>query len=142
MRTRCRHHLAHAHALLERTQQTSLYRLRTPQTPPKWSCTHRRCYATEAQLQPQSLSAPAQDGSHTLAVPSEARYNEIGVQYVSRHMHEQLFPPRKDGRQPPKPDQELIELSKKHLAQHDLLGKTSDTGLLSLSTCHLSKARL
>ncbi|KAK1089613.1 DNA-directed DNA polymerase gamma mip1 [Friedmanniomyces endolithicus] len=128
MRTRCRHHLAHAHGLLERTQQTSLYRLRTPQTPPKWSCTHRRCYATEAQLQPQSLSAPAQDGSHTLAVPSEARYNEIGVQYVSRHMHEQLFPPRKDGRQPPKPDQELIELSKKHLAQHDLLGKTSDTG--------------
>ncbi|KAK0264204.1 hypothetical protein B0A54_06171 [Friedmanniomyces endolithicus] len=128
MRTRCRHHLAHAHALLERTQQTSLYRLRTHPTPPTRSCTHRRCYATEAQLQPQAQSPPAQDGSHTLAIPSEARYNDIGVQHVSRHMHDQLFPPRKDGRQPPKPDQELIELSKKHLAQHDLLGKTSDTG--------------
>ncbi|TKA60418.1 hypothetical protein B0A55_12715, partial [Friedmanniomyces simplex] len=120
MRSRCHHHVAHA---FERTQQTSLLRLLVPPAPPKWSCAHRKCYATEAQAPPAQ-----QDGSPSLAIPSEARYNEIGVQHVSRHMHEQLFPPRIDGRIPPKPDEELVELSKKHLAQHDLLGKTSDTG--------------
>ncbi|KAK3680108.1 DNA-directed DNA polymerase gamma mip1 [Recurvomyces mirabilis] len=112
MRSRCRHHLVQT---LERTQQTSLLRIRVP---PKWSCA-QRCYATVEDGRRQH---PGRD----LSIASEARYNEIGVQHVSTHVHKQLFPPRQDGKEATKPDEELIELSRKHLAHHDLLGKTSD----------------
>ncbi|CAF3523199.1 unnamed protein product [Fusarium graminearum] len=57
----------------------------------------------------------------TLALPSEARHNEIGVQQLSSHVFEQIFP---DGVKPP--PQELVELSKDHLRRHDLLGKNTD----------------
>ncbi|KAF9774100.1 DNA-directed DNA polymerase gamma mip1 [Fusarium sp. DS 682] len=57
----------------------------------------------------------------TLALPSEARYNEIGVQQLSSHIFDQIFP---DGVKPP--PQELVELSKDHLRRHDLLGKNTD----------------
>ncbi|KAI8715481.1 DNA-directed DNA polymerase [Fusarium sp. LHS14.1] len=57
----------------------------------------------------------------TLALPSEARYNEIGVQQLSSHVFDQIFP---NGTKPPPP--ELVELSKDHLRRHDLLGKNTD----------------
>jgi DNA polymerase gamma 1 len=50
-----------------------------------------------------------------------ARYNEIGVQHLSSHVHSQLFP----GIPIPTP-QELVELSKDHLRRHGLLGKNLD----------------
>lgn len=54
-------------------------------------------------------------------VPSQARYNEIGVQQLSSHVFQQIFP---DGSKPP-PD-ELVQLAKDHLQRHDLLGKNTD----------------
>ncbi|KAH7313416.1 DNA polymerase family A-domain-containing protein [Stachybotrys elegans] len=58
---------------------------------------------------------------HTLAVPSQARYNEIGVQQLSSHVFDQIFV---NGANPPPP--ELVELSRDHLRRHDLLGKNTD----------------
>ncbi|OJD28311.1 hypothetical protein ACJ73_00283 [Blastomyces percursus] len=57
----------------------------------------------------------------SLAVPSTARFNEIGVQQLSSHVHSQIFL-----REPTPPNAELIELSKDHLSRHDLLGKAQD----------------
>ncbi|CAM1502940.1 Fc.00g077160.m01.CDS01 [Cosmosporella sp. VM-42] len=57
----------------------------------------------------------------SLALASKARYNEIGVQQLSSHVYDQIFP---DGCKPPPP--ELVELSKDHLRRHDLLGKNTD----------------
>ncbi|CZT23484.1 probable DNA polymerase gamma [Ramularia collo-cygni] len=114
MRSRCQYHLVNA---LERTQQTSLLRLR-PQ-PLKWSCA-KRAYATVDGIEDGGEA----NNSPTLAIPSESRHNEIGVQQVSAHIYPQLFPPRANGAA--KPDAELIALSKDHLARHELLGKTSD----------------
>lgn len=54
-------------------------------------------------------------------VPSQARHNEIGVQQLSSHVFNQIFP---DGQSPPPP--ELVELSKDHLRRHELLGKNTD----------------
>ncbi|KAG6004522.1 DNA-directed DNA polymerase gamma mip1 [Claviceps maximensis] len=62
-------------------------------------------------------------GPHcSLAVPSEPRHNEIGVQQLSTHIFEQIFP---DGCEPPPPN--LVELSIDHLRRHDLFGKTADS---------------
>lgn len=52
---------------------------------------------------------------------STARNNAIGVQQLSKHIYEQLFP---NGSEPP--PEELVELAKDHLRRHDLLGKTAD----------------
>lgn len=57
-----------------------------------------------------------------LPVPSEARFNEIGVQQLSSHVHSQVFPGT--GTSPPP---ELVALSKDHLTRHDLLGKNQDS---------------
>lgn len=59
------------------------------------------------------------DLSHPVA--STARYNEIGVQQLSTHVFNQIFP---DGSSPP--PKELVELSKDHLKRHELLGKNTD----------------
>ncbi|KAK4175028.1 PolG mitochondrial DNA polymerase [Triangularia setosa] len=59
----------------------------------------------------------------TLSVPCTARYNEIGVQQLSSHIYEQLFP--KGNTSPPSP--ELVELARDHLRRHELLGKNTDT---------------
>jgi DNA polymerase gamma 1 len=56
-----------------------------------------------------------------LPVQSTARHNEIGVQQLSAHVFDQIFP---DGQTPP--PQELVELSRDHLRRHDLLGKNTD----------------
>ncbi|KAI8661584.1 DNA-directed DNA polymerase [Fusarium keratoplasticum] len=68
------------------------------------------------------LAAVAEQKTQTtLALPSEARYNEIGVQQLSSYVFNQIFP---NGTKPPPP--ELVELSKDHLRRHDLLGKNTD----------------
>ncbi|KAI1074462.1 DNA polymerase gamma [Whalleya microplaca] len=86
-----------------------------------------------SQLRWQTMAAIAQttttneaSASHTqprrsLAIPSEARFNDIGVQHLSSHVYDQIFP---DGSVPP--PKELVELSKDHLRRHDLLGKNTD----------------
>ncbi|RFU73422.1 dna polymerase gamma [Trichoderma arundinaceum] len=58
----------------------------------------------------------------TLALPSTARYNEVGVQQLSDHIFPQLFP---DGPKPPPED--LVKLSVDHLKRHDLYGKNTET---------------
>ncbi|KAK7436142.1 DNA polymerase family A [Colletotrichum acutatum] len=61
------------------------------------------------------------ESQQSLALPSQARFNDIGVQHLSAHVYKQLFP---DGNPPP--PSELVELSKDHLRRHDLLGKNTD----------------
>lgn len=56
-----------------------------------------------------------------IVVPSEARFNEIGVQHISSHIFKQIFP---NGEKPP--PKELVELSEDHLRRHDLFGKNTD----------------
>ncbi|KAF2148187.1 DNA polymerase gamma [Myriangium duriaei CBS 260.36] len=70
-----------------------------------------------ARRQYASKNAP-----HSIARPSKARYNEIGVQQVSDYVHPQIFP----GGQTAAPE-ELVKLSKDHLTRHDLLGKNTDS---------------
>ncbi|KAL8923651.1 MAG: hypothetical protein Q9172_003043 [Xanthocarpia lactea] len=53
--------------------------------------------------------------------PSTPRFNQIGVQQLSSHVHPQIFPG-----QSTTPPQHLIDLSKDHLQRHRLLGKNQD----------------
>ncbi|KAF2863213.1 hypothetical protein K470DRAFT_280470 [Piedraia hortae CBS 480.64] len=92
----------------ERSQLTSLLRLRPLE---------RRCTV-------YTKSKGKTGRKRDLSVASEARFNAIGVQHVSEHVHKQLFG---GARRSQEPDQELIDLSKRHLADHDLLGKTNDS---------------
>ncbi|KAK1769344.1 DNA polymerase family A-domain-containing protein [Phialemonium atrogriseum] len=71
----------------------------------------------------QPAASSEHDRTTGLGVPSEARYNEIGVQQLSSHLYSQLFP--RGNNSPPAP--ELVELARDHLRRHDLLGKTDDT---------------
>src|SRR2546428_13544622 len=57
-------------------------------------------------------------------VPSQARFNEIGVQQLSSHVYSQVF--TQPSTPPPK---SLVELSKDHLSRHDLWGKNQDDSL-------------
>ncbi|KAI9640178.1 DNA-directed DNA polymerase gamma mip1 [Ciborinia camelliae] len=52
----------------------------------------------------------------------EARFNEIGVQQISRHIYSQIFEDNQS-----RPSQELIDLSIDHLRRHELYGKNTDT---------------
>ncbi|KAK2754537.1 DNA-directed DNA polymerase gamma mip1 [Arachnomyces sp. PD_36] len=54
-------------------------------------------------------------------VPGTARFNEIGVQQLSDHVHSQVFV-----KKPTPPDPELVKLSKDHLSRHELLGKAQE----------------
>lgn len=53
--------------------------------------------------------------------PAGSRYNEIGVQQISDGVYHQVFPERSFT-----PRGDLVELSRKHLEQHELLGKNQD----------------
>jgi DNA polymerase gamma 1 len=53
---------------------------------------------------------------------STARFNEIGVQQLSSHVHSQIFP--EPAAPPP---QELVDLARDHLERHQLLGKNIDS---------------
>jgi DNA polymerase gamma 1 len=55
-------------------------------------------------------------------VPSDARFNDIGVQQLSSHVHAQVFPGASTA---PPPD--LVALSQDHLSRHELLGKNQDS---------------
>ncbi|KAK9467116.1 DNA polymerase family A-domain-containing protein [Lipomyces arxii] len=52
---------------------------------------------------------------------SEQRFNEVGIQQLSKSIHKQVFP---NGPSEPFPD--LVRLSKQHLQMHELLGKQTD----------------
>jgi DNA polymerase gamma 1 len=67
-----------------------------------------------------STVAPAAE--RNLAVPCQARFNEIGVQQLSTAIYDQLFP--RGNTAPPTP--ELVDLARDHLRRHDLLGKNTD----------------
>lgn len=54
----------------------------------------------------------------TLAIPSEARFNAVGVQHLSKHVFKQVFPGGEK-----EPPEHLVRLSRDHLARHDLLDK-------------------
>ena len=49
------------------------------------------------------------------------RFNEIGVQQLSSHVHPQIFSAK-----PTAPPQNLVDLSKEHLRKHQLWGKNQD----------------
>ncbi|GAB0133320.1 DNA-directed DNA polymerase gamma mip1 [Epichloe bromicola] len=69
----------------------------------------------------------------SLSIPSQSRYNEIGVQQLSAHVFKQIFP---DGCKPP--PENLVKLSKDHLRRHDLLGRNTDTsGPIAFDLPHL-----
>ncbi|KAI9667341.1 MAG: DNA-directed DNA polymerase gamma mip1 [Bathelium mastoideum] len=70
-----------------------------------------RYYAAEAQRTETSTPSAAQ-----------GRFNEIGVQQISSHVHAQLFPGTSTQTPP-----ELVALAKDHLSRHELLGKGNDT---------------
>ncbi|KAI0408592.1 DNA polymerase gamma [Xylaria palmicola] len=80
-------------------------------------------WLTNAAADASQLPRDASPGvpSRSLAIPSEARFNEIGVQHLSAHMYKQVF--SSESTPPPK---ELVELSKDHLRRHELLGKNTD----------------
>ncbi|KAI9703129.1 MAG: DNA-directed DNA polymerase gamma mip1 [Candelina mexicana] len=60
--------------------------------------------------------------SKHLRIPLEgARFNEIGVQQLSSQVYSQVF-----GAATPQPHKLLVNLSKDHLARHDLLGRNQD----------------
>ncbi|KAL7267750.1 DNA-directed DNA polymerase gamma mip1 [Rhizina undulata] len=54
-------------------------------------------------------------------VNSETRLSELGIQHVSKKIHQQIF-----FGEPEPPPPELVRLSKEHLDHHELLGKTTN----------------
>lgn len=76
----------------------------------------RRLYAAET-----SPNSPVKEKSGSLSLPSTSRYNEIGVQQLSSHVHPQIF-----SGPPTIPPQSLVGLSKDHLAKHQLWGKNQE----------------
>ncbi|KAI1393825.1 DNA polymerase family A [Hypoxylon trugodes] len=95
------------------------HRAHTQRSAQSW-LSHSR-WQTTATTAPQSSNETLQSHTNSLAIPSDARFNEIGVQQVSARIFNQVF--QKGGKPPPK---ELVELSKDHLRRHDLLGKNTD----------------
>ncbi|KAI1854459.1 hypothetical protein JX265_007670 [Neoarthrinium moseri] len=90
-------------------------------TSPSPSTSQKRWQSNSVAAQTPPRDAPERAPPASLAIPSEARFNEIGVQHLSAHVYNQVFP---DGGTPA--PQELVELSKDHLRRHDLLGKNTD----------------
>ncbi|KAL7816318.1 DNA polymerase gamma [Trichoderma aethiopicum] len=75
---------------------------------------HSRCLATVAN------SAESKEPK-TLALPSTARHNEVGVQQLSEYIFQRIFP-----QGPNPPPEELVNLARDHLTRHDLYGKNTD----------------
>ncbi|KAL8686972.1 MAG: hypothetical protein Q9218_006729 [Villophora microphyllina] len=75
----------------------------------------RRRYTVETS----STDTPCK--SDFLTRPSTSRFNPVGVQQLSSHVHPQVFPGP-----PTIPPQYLIDLSKDHLQRHQLLGKNPE----------------
>jgi DNA polymerase gamma 1 len=84
----------------------------------------RRCLAT-VPSKPLKRARKAKEAPPTaagLSIPSDARFNEIGVQQLSSHVHAQVFPGASTS-----PPPALVALSQDHLTRHDLLGKNQDS---------------
>ncbi|KAL8657581.1 MAG: hypothetical protein Q9226_001769 [Calogaya cf. arnoldii] len=77
----------------------------------------KRFYAVEAT----STHAVTQGNHISLNRLSTPRFNQIGVQQLSSHVHPQIFPGP-----PTIPPEHLVDLSKEHLEKHQLLGKNQD----------------
>ncbi|KAK0621488.1 DNA polymerase family A-domain-containing protein [Bombardia bombarda] len=107
---------SHRHALTQSPRWQSTLATTARPTAPK---------ASKAPS-PPTASAPLNvyDSSpaYKLSVAPGARYNEIGVQQLSTHLYNQLFP--QGNISPPSP--ELIRLARDHLKRHDLLDKNTD----------------
>ncbi|KAI4138470.1 MAG: hypothetical protein L6R39_006775 [Caloplaca ligustica] len=82
-----------------------------------FSTTARSQYAVEARA--TSTIPQGEDGS--LSKPATPRFNQIGVQQLSSHVHPQIFPGP-----PTVPPQNLVDLSRNHLERHQLLGKNQE----------------
>ncbi|KAI0528021.1 DNA polymerase gamma [Xylaria bambusicola] len=102
-----------------------LARRRAQCRPLPWSWpSHSRWQTSAAATVTQEVSDSAslsRARPETLAIPSEARFNEINVQHLSAHVHNQIFT-NKSSPAPP----ELVDLAKDHLRRHNLLGKNTD----------------
>jgi DNA polymerase gamma 1 len=82
-----------------------------------------------ATLQSQSPSVPPErpllrdkTGPLKLLVPSESKSNEVGIQLLPAYIREQLF----GDTESTATSEELVDLSKKHLEMHGLLGKAGE----------------
>ncbi len=87
------------------------------------TCLRQKSTTSTVIETPSSTDSSTTDSSSCLAIPSAARFNEIGVQQLSENLYSQLFPRRKGS----PASAELVELSRDHLRRHDLLGKNTDT---------------
>lgn len=76
----------------------------------------------QSGLADQATTSAEQRPNASLAISSDAHYNEIGVQQLSSHIYPQLFPRAERFRAPP----ELVALAEDHLRRHELLGKSDD----------------
>ncbi|KAI0165863.1 DNA polymerase gamma [Xylariaceae sp. FL1272] len=85
------------------------------------STTTTRTSPPNANILLQTPTNPLPRAPSTLAIPSEARFNEIGVQHLTKHVYNQIFP---RGAQPP--PKALVDLSIDHLQRHNLHGKNTD----------------
>ncbi|ORY59213.1 DNA polymerase gamma [Pseudomassariella vexata] len=86
-----------------------------------WQVRQKTTAAAAAKSLPAPEPAHQPSRAKSLALPSEARFNEIGVQQLSLHVHKQIFPNGSEV-----PPQELVDLAKAHLGRHDLLEKNTD----------------
>jgi DNA polymerase gamma 1 len=92
-------------------------------------CSLRPYFAARAAQQlrrhysdtPPAARQASSDRGTALLVPGKARYNDVGVQQLSDHVHAQVFLGRSSS-----PPAELVQLSKDHLQRHELLGKNQD----------------
>ncbi|KAK0722507.1 DNA polymerase gamma [Lasiosphaeria miniovina] len=89
-----------------------------PRSLPSLAAFHQRRWESDVAVAPAATAA----ADTNLAVPCAARFNEIGVQQLSSHVYDQLFP--RGNTSPPSP--ELVEHARDHLRRHDLLGKNTD----------------
>lgn len=123
MRARCAHHIAQG---VERTQQTSLLRMRPP-PPGTLGKGSRDGRAAEGVRGSAATAAERRKGGEPdgAATASRARYNALGVQHISAHIHQQLFPDASQTTPSSQPSQGLVHLAEQHLRHHDLLGKTT-----------------
>lgn len=83
----------------------------------KCSPPRRQQYAVEAV----SGISREKVNRNSLSLNATPRFNEIGVQQLSSHVHPQIF-----AGPPTKPPQHLIDLSKDHLSRHQLWGKNQE----------------
>ncbi|MCJ1366716.1 DNA-directed DNA polymerase gamma mip1 [Acarospora aff. strigata] len=77
----------------------------------------RRYYTTETS----SEQGGNVYNSRSLSLSAKGRFNELGVQHLSNHVHSQVFSGSTQS-----PAKELINLSKDHLGRHDLWGRNQD----------------